>query len=142
VLGAECNAGIFDDIVSPLPQPSPSVFTIYDIFGKLAYRLIWEMVCMQAFIYCRVSSEEQASNNHYSLDNQEQKAREYLRYKGWRVSEIRKWGVNFPLYAYFLCCSAEISFECNHLPLSRPIVTIITSASYVDRCSLTNLSFK
>ncbi|MHB9038119.1 MAG: hypothetical protein ACYC64_15790, partial [Armatimonadota bacterium] len=30
---------------------------------------------MQAFIYCRVSSEEQANDNHYSLENQETRGR-------------------------------------------------------------------
>ena len=45
---------------------------------------------MQCFAYCRVSSEEQASDNHYSLANQEQKARDYAKLKGWRVAEVRK----------------------------------------------------
>jgi site-specific DNA recombinase len=45
---------------------------------------------MQAFIYCRVSSDEQASDNHYSLDNQEQKARDYCKLKDWRIVDARK----------------------------------------------------
>lgn len=45
---------------------------------------------MQAYVYCRVSSEEQASDNHYSLENQEKRAREYCNSKDWRVSAIRK----------------------------------------------------
>jgi len=45
---------------------------------------------MQAFVYCRVSSEEQANDNHYSLENQEKRGRDYCKSKGWRVADIRK----------------------------------------------------
>lgn len=45
---------------------------------------------MQAFLYCRVSSDEQASDNHYSLENQEIRARDYCKSKDWRVVEVRK----------------------------------------------------
>ena len=45
---------------------------------------------MQAYSYCRVSTEEQATDNHYSLENQEQKARDYIKMKGWRVADVRK----------------------------------------------------
>src|ERR1035437_8523914 len=45
---------------------------------------------MQAYAYCRVSTEEQATDNHYSLENQEQKARDYIKMKGWRVADVRK----------------------------------------------------
>lgn len=45
---------------------------------------------MRAFVYCRVSTDEQSTDNHYSLGNQEQRAREYVKHKGWRVGQIRK----------------------------------------------------
>ena len=45
---------------------------------------------MQAFVYCRVSSDEQATDNHYSLENQEQKARDYAKLKDWRIVQVRK----------------------------------------------------
>jgi DNA invertase Pin-like site-specific DNA recombinase len=45
---------------------------------------------MQAFIYCRVSSEEQANDNHYSLENQEICGRDCCKSKGLRVADVRK----------------------------------------------------
>ncbi len=45
---------------------------------------------MRAFIYCGVSSEEQANDNHYSLENQDRRGRDYCKSKGWRVADIRK----------------------------------------------------
>jgi site-specific DNA recombinase len=45
---------------------------------------------MRAFVYCRVSSKEQASEDHYSLDNQEQRCRDYIKMKQWRCSSLRK----------------------------------------------------
>lgn len=42
------------------------------------------------FIYCRVSSEEQANDNHYSLENQETRGRDYCKSRDWRVADIRK----------------------------------------------------
>lgn len=45
---------------------------------------------MQCFIYCRVSTEEQATDNHYSLDNQEQRAQDLAKSKGWRISRVEK----------------------------------------------------
>jgi site-specific DNA recombinase len=45
---------------------------------------------VRAFIYCRVSTKEQSSEAHYSLDNQEERARDYLRMKKWRVAKVRK----------------------------------------------------
>jgi site-specific DNA recombinase len=45
---------------------------------------------MQAFIYCRVSSDEQANDNHYSLENQETKGREHCKSRDWRIADIRK----------------------------------------------------
>jgi len=49
-----------------------------------------EVSAMQAFVYCRVSSEEQARDDHYSLGNQEQRARDRARQKDWRIVEVRK----------------------------------------------------
>jgi len=45
---------------------------------------------LQCFVYCRVSTEEQARDDHYSLSNQEQRARDYATAKGWRVARIEK----------------------------------------------------
>jgi site-specific DNA recombinase len=45
---------------------------------------------MNAFIYCRVSTKEQSSEDHYSLDNQEQRCRDYLSMKRWRLHQMRK----------------------------------------------------
>ena len=45
---------------------------------------------MQCFVYCRVSTEEQASDDHFSLANQEQRARDYASAKGWRVLQVEK----------------------------------------------------
>jgi len=45
---------------------------------------------MRSFIYCRVSTREQSSEDHYSLDNQEQRCQDYSKMKKWRVSKIRK----------------------------------------------------
>ena len=45
---------------------------------------------MRSFIYCRVSTREQSSEDHYSLDNQEQRCQDYIKMKKWRVSKVRK----------------------------------------------------
>lgn len=45
---------------------------------------------MRAFCYCRVSTEEQSTDEHYSLDNQEKKAKEYAKLKNWRIVKTRK----------------------------------------------------
>lgn len=45
---------------------------------------------MRAFIYCRVSTREQSTEDHYSRDNQEQRARDYIKMKKWRVLKVRK----------------------------------------------------
>lgn len=45
---------------------------------------------MRAFIYCRVSTREQSSEDHYSLDNQEQRGRDYLKMKRWQLFKVRK----------------------------------------------------
>ena len=33
---------------------------------------------MRTFLYCRVSTKEQGTQDHYSLDNQEQRCRDYM----------------------------------------------------------------
>src|SRR4051794_21283903 len=45
---------------------------------------------MRAFIYCRVSTREQSTEDHYSLDNQEQRGRDYLKMKRWQLFKARK----------------------------------------------------
>lgn len=45
---------------------------------------------MRAFCYCRVSTEEQSTDDHYSLGNQEKKARDYAKIKDWQVVSVRK----------------------------------------------------
>src|SRR4051812_11207205 len=45
---------------------------------------------MRVFVYCRVSTKEQGSDAHYSLENQEERARDYIRMKKWRVAKVRK----------------------------------------------------
>jgi site-specific DNA recombinase len=43
-----------------------------------------------AFIYCRVPTEEQSRDDHYSLALQEERCREYARQRKWRVAKVRK----------------------------------------------------
>lgn len=45
---------------------------------------------MRGFVYCRVSTREQSTEDHYSLDNQEHRCLDYSKMKKWRVSKIRK----------------------------------------------------
>ncbi|HEY3414315.1 MAG TPA: recombinase family protein [Armatimonadota bacterium] len=45
---------------------------------------------MRVYVYCRVSTDEQSTDDHYSLGNQEQRARDYAKAKGWQVSWVRK----------------------------------------------------
>lgn len=45
---------------------------------------------MRAFCYCRVSTEEQSTDDHYSLDNQEKKGKDYAKLKNWRIVRTRK----------------------------------------------------
>ncbi len=45
---------------------------------------------MQAYIYCRVSTEEQATYNNYFLENQEMKGKDCVKIKEWHVAEITK----------------------------------------------------
>jgi site-specific DNA recombinase len=43
-----------------------------------------------AFVYCRVSTEEQSREDHYSLALQEERCRAYAKQRGWRVAKVRK----------------------------------------------------
>ena len=45
---------------------------------------------MRAFVCCRVSTEEQANDRHYSLDYQEEAARHRVKEKGWSLLKVRK----------------------------------------------------
>jgi site-specific DNA recombinase len=45
---------------------------------------------MRAFVYCRVSTQEQACDDHYSLGNQEQRCREYIKHKSWQLVKVLK----------------------------------------------------
>ncbi len=44
----------------------------------------------RAFVYCRVSTEEQSGDDRHSLPIQEERCREYAERKDWRVVKIRK----------------------------------------------------
>jgi site-specific DNA recombinase len=44
----------------------------------------------RAFIYCRVSTDEQARQDHYSLEVQENTCRDYAKRKGWQIVDLRK----------------------------------------------------
>jgi site-specific DNA recombinase len=44
----------------------------------------------RAFVYCRVSTEEQSQDDHYSLALQEERCRDYAKSKSWRVAKVRK----------------------------------------------------
>jgi site-specific DNA recombinase len=45
---------------------------------------------MRSFIYCRVSTREQGQDDHYSLNNQEQRCRDYVTMKHWHLVKLRK----------------------------------------------------
>jgi site-specific DNA recombinase len=45
---------------------------------------------MRAFVYCRVSTQEQAEDDHYSLGNQEQRCRDYIKHKSWQLVKVLK----------------------------------------------------
>ena len=45
---------------------------------------------MRAFIYCRVSTQEQATDDHYSLANQEARCREYIKHRSWQLVKVLK----------------------------------------------------
>ena len=40
---------------------------------------------MRAFCYCRVSTEEQSTDDHHSLGNQEKKAKDYTKAEDWKI---------------------------------------------------------
>ena len=44
----------------------------------------------RAFVYCRVSTEEQSQDDHYSLALQEERCRDYAKAKSWRITKVRK----------------------------------------------------
>ena len=44
----------------------------------------------RAFVYCRVSTEEQGTEDHHSLDYQEEKARLRVQEKNWALIKVRK----------------------------------------------------
>ena len=43
---------------------------------------------MRAFVYCRVSTQEQARDDHYSLANQEARCCDYIKHKSWRCVKV------------------------------------------------------
>jgi site-specific DNA recombinase len=45
---------------------------------------------MRAFVYCRVSTQEQATDDHYSLANQEARCRDYIKHRSWRLVKVLK----------------------------------------------------
>jgi len=44
----------------------------------------------RAFVYCRVSTDEQSQDDHYSLALQEERCRGYAQQKGWQIAKVRK----------------------------------------------------
>ena len=45
---------------------------------------------MRAFVYCRVSTQEQATDDHYSLTNQETRCRDYIKHRSWQLVKVLK----------------------------------------------------
>ena len=45
---------------------------------------------MRAFVYCRVSTQEQATDAHYSLANQEVRCRDYIKHRSWQLVKVLK----------------------------------------------------
>lgn len=43
---------------------------------------------MRAFVYCRVSTQEQATDDHYSLGNQEARCRDYIKQRAWQLVKV------------------------------------------------------
>ena len=43
---------------------------------------------MRAFVYCRVSTQEQATDDHYSLANQEGRCRDYIKHCSWQLVKV------------------------------------------------------
>ena len=44
----------------------------------------------RAFVYCRVSTDEQSQDDHYSLAVQEDRCRDYGQQRQWRIVKVRK----------------------------------------------------
>jgi len=45
---------------------------------------------MRALVYCRVSTQEQATDDHYSLANQEARCRDYIKQRSWQLVKVLK----------------------------------------------------
>jgi site-specific DNA recombinase len=45
---------------------------------------------VRAFIYCRVSTQEQATDDPYSLANQEARCRQYIKQRSWQLVKVLK----------------------------------------------------
>jgi hypothetical protein len=45
---------------------------------------------VRAFVYCRVSTQEQATDDHYSLANQEARCRDYIKHRSWQLVKVLK----------------------------------------------------
>ena len=45
---------------------------------------------MRCFVYCRVSTEEQSREDHYSLQYQEESVRRRIEEKEWQLYRVRK----------------------------------------------------
>ncbi len=45
---------------------------------------------LRAVVYCRVSTQEQATEDHYSLKNQKKRARDYIKSRGWTLLDIHE----------------------------------------------------
>lgn len=43
---------------------------------------------MRAYVYCRVSTQEQATDDHYSLANQEARCRDYIKQRSWQLVKV------------------------------------------------------
>ena len=43
---------------------------------------------MRALVYCRVSTQEQATDDHYSLTNQEARCRDYIKHRSWQLVKV------------------------------------------------------
>ena len=45
---------------------------------------------MRAFVHCRVSTQEQATDDHCSLANQEAHCRDYIKHRSWHLVKVLK----------------------------------------------------
>ena len=43
---------------------------------------------MRAFVYCRGSTQEQATDDHYSLANQEARCHDYIKQRSWKLVKV------------------------------------------------------